>query len=111
LDLSLKDRIYEFIKSRSIEVSLIELQRNFPEFDGNIEWEVPEKNIVYWFGMSEKFVIALNELVNDRKINVKPVDPNVYTLDGIVIWLPIAKRPNHSYKKPRWLPITLLAST
>lgn len=107
LDLSLKDRIYEFIKSWKVDVSLIELQRHFPEFNGNFEWDIPAQNIVFWFGMSEEFVKALNELTKEKKITVKPTSPNVYTMDGIVIWLPIAKRPNHTYKKPRWLPVVL----
>lgn len=107
----LKTRVLDFIKSWGADVSFVELKRHFPEFDGQKDFGLLDKNIVFWSGISDEFADALDQLIREDLITVKPTTSMVYMLDGILIRLPIAKRPKHAYKKPRWLPVVFNVNT
>lgn len=102
---SLKERVYKFIKSHGGGISFVELRRAFPEFSGDKDFGLIKQNIVFWSGISEEFVEALQGLIKEKRITVMPTTTLVYVMDGSLLGLPIAKRPKHKYKSSRWLPV------
>ena len=100
----MKDEIYEFIQRRS--VSFAELSRCIEGFKGDMQWRSGEnKNIIYWTSISNEGADALEALIAEKKITMKPCHFLVYMCDGMVPDLPMVKR-NYKYKTPHWLPIT-----
>ena len=107
---NLKERVYKFIQSYGVEVSFVELRNAFSEFAGDKDFVLSDRNIILWTGINEQFVKVLRELIRDKKITIVPTSPLVYTIDGTALRLPIAKRPKHKYKRPRWLPVAFNVS-
>jgi hypothetical protein len=62
-------------------------------------------NVIAWSNCSENFIRAFIELVEERKIYVKPCSILVYLCDGRCLRLPIAK--NFKGKKLSWFPTIL----
>jgi hypothetical protein len=69
------------------------------------------QNVVVWTEISSEAISAINELIEEGSIEVRPYRPGwqgvmTYGFDGGVLPLPLAKavRP---YKRPRWLPVYL----
>jgi hypothetical protein len=64
-------------------------------------------NIVFWGGISEEAVDALNALVYvEKRAHWHPCTPLIYLIDGAMVRLPIARKMK-VYKKPHWCPMTL----
>ncbi len=67
-----------------------------------------DPNLVYWQGLAEPVVDALNLLIRERRIEIKSTDLLIYLFDGGALQLPIAKRPPRAgYVRPRWRPVVL----
>jgi hypothetical protein len=69
----------------------------------------PLPNVILWAGMSEDY-LDFFELIR-RRLDFRPLDPMtallVYSCDGGMLSLPIAKRvPKSGYKEPHWVPVT-----
>jgi len=101
----MKDQIYEFIKRGN--VSLAELTKRIPGFKGDMQWRLAKnENIIIWQGMSNEAIDAIESLLDEKKISIKPCHFLVYMCDGVVPNFPIVKR-NYKYKTPHWLPVAL----
>ena len=85
-------------------VSFVELEREVPNFTGDQQIRIPEKNWVLWSGISKEAATALQELINDELIVQKTCQPIIYFIDGGGVELPLVKT-NRAYKKPHWLPV------
>jgi hypothetical protein len=75
------------------------------EAKGSYCMEYPP-NCIWWVGMSEKMIDAI-ELCQKRK-SIEPGYAHylVYLIDGGMLKFPIAKRlPKGGYKKPHWVPV------
>lgn len=104
---NMEDEIFRLIKRRQ-HVSFAELVRKIPGFDGGNVDLLSEgvENIVFWTGISEQALQALNSLHAQKKIFKHPSSTLVYFIDGMVLNLPVAKR-KREYKTQHWCPITL----
>lgn len=104
----MKTKILDYVREKGGGVSMVELSRDIPGFNGNRAMFSGEgTNIVVWNGISQEAIDALAELVQDNQIEVKATQPFVYLIDGGGLDLPLAKRTNHHYKKPHWLPVAI----
>ncbi|EGV28626.1 hypothetical protein ThidrDRAFT_3618 [Thiorhodococcus drewsii AZ1] len=63
--------------------------------------------VVLWEGVSDAGIEALGRLQTRGQIAFVARSPLVYLTDGQMLRLPIAKRRNHTYKRPLWYPVTL----
>ena len=69
-------------------------------------------NAVIWDGMSEEFVRVMQALQESKRVAVDTQSPLasvlVYSADGVLLNLPIAKRApkdmERGYAEPRWIP-------
>jgi hypothetical protein len=102
---TLEDRIYQFIQGHPW-TTFAELKRHFgDEFAGSrTGWLDEERNLLLWPKMSERFVEALNNLLQDGKIVMKPAPLWIYLLDGVTLSLPLA-RGRYRYREPHWVPV------
>lgn len=71
---------------------------------GDYSYGIQGKNIFYWIGLLEQAIAAIESLIKNKKMIMKPASQLTYMIDGTGLTLPIAKS-NRSYKKPRWLPV------
>jgi len=109
----MKDQIVGLIRERRGNVTFAEFARHFgAAFEGDIGMcFAANENIVLWPNMSEAFLDALESLLSDGIIGMKPTDPLVYIVDGLALTLPVV-RGRYKYKTPHWLPVVFsLAET
>ena len=102
----LKKRIFSRI-GKVKTVTFAEL-RWIPGFSGE-KTACISPNIIVWTEISSEAISAINELIAEGRIELRPYRPGwqgvmTYGFDGGVLPLPLAKavRP---YKRPRWLPV------
>lgn len=101
---TIKERLLGRIEERG-HASLAEL-RDMDGFPGEYEWLISaSSNVVLWKQMSSQAIDALTELEREGRVRLKPCAQFVYTVDGAVLSLPLAKKANHNYKRPHWLPV------
>jgi hypothetical protein len=108
---ALAAEIEDFIR-RMRNVTFVELQHWLgPQYRGTGRLvDTRDRNLVFWLDLAEPVVDALNLLIHEKRVEVKPTNPMVYLFDGGGIRLPIAKRPPRAgYRNPRWLPVVLNA--
>ena len=101
----LKEKILDHVMNRN-HVSFAELM-DFPNFDGNKEWilTTPKaSNLVLWTHMSNEAIDAIDELIEEKKIVMRPACKLTYLVDGAGLKYPIMKSIRH-YKTPRWMPV------
>lgn len=97
--------IPNLIKWRGNGLSFVELLRYLPYSEGEFEYGNKDANIIFWFGLSRDFIIALVDLINAGSIRPTYTLPLTYFVDGRVPKRPLA-RSIRKYKKPHWAPIT-----
>ena len=104
------DRIVKAMKDKGGKgISFVELSNAVEGFDGDygLEWGEEDSNIFLWMSMSKEAINAFQDLFKEGIIEVASTHPLVYIIDGRIPKHPIAKRINHKYKKPRWLPVAM----
>lgn len=99
----LKENIESEINRLKRGISFVDLSR-IKGFTGEFEWIDTKWNVVYWPKISEEAIEAMEDLVKEKKITVRPTNWLVYFIDGCVPKYPIAKSIRN-YKRTRWLPI------
>ncbi len=87
-------------------ISFAELCRLAEWEPGEFEFGIPERNVIFWCGMSERCVEVLERLFRSRRICFEHVPVWVYFVDGRALTLPIAEN-RHSFDRPHWLPVVL----
>jgi hypothetical protein len=101
----LKERIFSRIDEYKT-VTFAELRR-IPGFSGD-QTACIAPNLVVWAEISNEAIAAINELIADGRIIMKPYSgwPGlmIYAFDRGILRLPLAKRVR-PYKRPRWLPV------
>lgn len=102
----LKKRIFSRI-GKVKTLTFAEL-RWIPGFSGE-KTACISQNVVVWTEISSEAISAINELIEEGSIEVRPYRPGwqgvmTYGFDGGVLPLPLAKA-GRSYKRPRWLPV------
>jgi hypothetical protein len=105
----LAEEIEDYVR-RMRNVTLVELEGWLgSQYSGTSRLvDLRDPNLVYWKGLAEPVIDALNLLIRERRIEVKPTDLLIYFLDGGALRLPIAKRPPRAgYRNPHWLPVVL----
>lgn len=108
----LEERIIEHIKFHA-GTTFAGLQRVFgEEFDGEFDYGLISQNIVFWTKMNKKFIDIINKLIKEKKLKILASPSNIlcYVADGRALTLPIAKKVNHNYKEPHWIPLTFSVS-
>lgn len=98
----LKEEFYKKI-SDDEGVSFVELSR-INGFEGEFSYGIKDKNIIYWNNISVSAIDALEALIKEKKIEMKPCDRFLYLFDGVGVNLPTAKS-DRNYKTARWLPV------
>jgi hypothetical protein len=63
-------------------------------------------NLVLWVDVSREAAEALKQLIIADECHCEPVSPFIYTIDGMTLDLPVAKRAV-AYRRPHWLPVVL----
>ena len=64
------------------------------------------ENVIWWAGMSEEALDALDELERRGEFHFHQADQLIYLLDGVALKLPMVKSVR-SYKTPHWIPVCL----
>lgn len=100
----MKKQIVEMIK-RKTSVSFVELERGVDGFEGEMSFGLPDKNIFYWFNISDDASEALKELLDSDVIKMTPANPLVYFIDGNRYRMPHIAKQVRNYKEPRWIPV------
>ncbi len=63
-------------------------------------------NLIIWPNMSEPFIKAVQELLAEGHLVMKPTSYLVYLADGLHPNMPMARR-KCQYKEPHWIPVVL----
>jgi hypothetical protein len=106
---TLVDELVDYITRRDW-VSFVEISRELEirgiPTEGEFEIGVPGyANLIMWAGMSEEFVAVLDEMWGDPRIVLDSGHFLAYLIDGVMLTLPIAKRPpKNGYREPHWAP-------
>jgi hypothetical protein len=100
--LRIKSEILTMVASRG-GVSFVELWA-IDGVRGDCQMDL-RPSITIWAGISRFAIEAINELMSEKRLVMKPTGPFVYYLDGCVLKHPIAKQIR-DYKTQRWLPVT-----
>jgi hypothetical protein len=103
----IKRQIVDLVKRYHGNVSFAELEQNIEGFKGDFLWGAADKNVFFWFTLSESAVNALDQLFHEDAIEIKPTSLLVYMFDGAVPEVPIARQFRRNYKKKRWLPVVI----
>ena len=82
------------------------MQENVRGFKGEYNFGLPERNILFWVGVSKEAAEALDHLIKRKDIEMQPTTEMNYMIDGAALTPPVAKR-NKVYKTARWVPVTL----
>ena len=102
----MKNKILNKFKELGNGISFADLS-HIEGFEGDFMYGFPDKNVYFWFSCSEEAIDALEELISEGTIVLKPTVELVYLVDGI---MPrnkkIAKRIR-PYVDKRWLPVVL----
>jgi hypothetical protein len=101
----MKNKILTMLHQLGDGVSFADLSR-IDGFAGKLMYGNAEKNIYFWTSCSQKAIDALNALIEEKKIVLKPTTEIVYLNDGLIPKLPIA-RQSRKYASERWLPVVL----
>ena len=92
--------------------SFVDLENAFAwaglDYAGELEL-VKTGNIVLWAGWNEAATAALFDLESTGRVHFYPTSAFTYLADGKIVNYPIAKRPRHHYKTPRWAPACIEA--
>ena len=89
--------------------SFAEIMGWFPEAKGDLAMCLNDNpTIILWTNLSQEFMDIIKELLDEKIIRIQSCHFFVYLADGHFLGLPIAKRLDHHYKKPRWLPAVFI---
>lgn len=106
----MKNEIYDFIDKKGGGISFVELER-IDGFKGDFEMLLEPKNIIFWQGINQVAITAINELLEEKRIVCYPSSVLVYLFDGKQMNLPICNKISFKkYKNPRWLPVVFWTS-
>lgn len=103
----MREKILAYVRKNK-GTSFAELRRVVGEesFDGPLTWETDAPGIVFWDNLSQEFVDTMMALKGEGLIQARPCTVLVYLVDGMMMRLPVAKRPTRKgYKTDHWLPI------
>lgn len=67
----------------------------------------PNFNILFWTGWNSEAINLMRGLMKTGRIVFLPASWVERMCFGVGLDLPIAKRPNHRYKKLHWLPVVV----
>lgn len=76
-------------------------------FKGDFMYGFPDKNIYFWFSCSEEAIDAIEELISEGAIVLKPTVELVYLMDGIMPRNKKVAKKFRTYVEERWLPVVL----
>jgi hypothetical protein len=103
----LSDAVISFVAA-SDHVTFVEIERLLrPHIETKGDRAVCHgtfENIVFWAGMSPRFVEVIDEALKSDHIFMHPASYLTYMIDGGHLQMPLARREQH-YKKPRWCPV------
>ena len=102
--MTMKEAILRYTEEVGGSVTFVELSRNIPGFEGEYAFEV-KGGRVFWSGVSDEGITALQELIKNDELVVKPVSPLAYFIDGRYLALPLGKTLKKPYKRPHWFPV------
>lgn len=100
-------KIKKLVKEKDGGISFVEIEMEFGnDAKGEYGYNLDGKNIVLWDSLSKELLEAIKFCTTKDIIEMKPCMPVIYSIDGKVLDLPLAKRiPKNGYKKTRWLPV------
>lgn len=98
-------------------LSFVDLEE-IRNFSGSFAMELGQRNIFYWFDVSQEACVALQALQDDGLISFSPTYRLIYAIDGKLPGLPLVRKSgpqslyrkqgkSWAYKKPHWLPMTI----
>lgn len=99
----MKEAIFEYVNKHQT-VTFVELAKHIPNFRGDKQMRLAKYNCILWIDMSEAAATAIDELLDEKRIEMRPTHFLTYLHDGGALSLPLARR-RYQYKKPRWLPV------
>lgn len=108
----MKQQILDFIDEREI-VTFADLNLNIAGFTGDQNFtteELGKLNIWLWSGLSDGAIDAISDLVDNKEIDMRLINPAAYYEAGLVPFIEVAYEQKH-YKKPVWLPVAFISKT
>ena len=106
--MTLKEQIAEFVSKRG-RVTVEAIRREFEAARGELSWESRNfENVVFWRGLSQEAIKALEELLEEKAILMHPASLREYVAgDGwAMLLLPVAMS-GRSYASPHWRIVAL----
>lgn len=102
----MKDKIKAFVW-RMNHASFAELTRVIPNTAGQRMMLVNNDSVMIWQGVSVEFAGAIEELLRENEIVLKPCSVMVYVADGGPLPdFPVANKVD-KYVDRHWLPVTI----
>ena len=91
-------------------LTFVELLRFLPYLKGALPFTIEDNDsLLMWDGVSQGCIAAVNKLIADGRIELKPTNPLTYVLDGYRSRMPVAVK-KRKYKEQRWFPVTIVKS-
>ncbi len=109
---SMKEKIIELI-ARTHDLALTAFKSYLPEIKGDYDYyfpakDIPETNILLIAGVSDTFINALGELINEDVLTFAPCSILVVNFDGGEMYqLPLVEKPQFYFETVHWLPIII----
>lgn len=103
---SMRESIIKCVKFGGI--SFVEMEREIEGMKGDRVLLLKYESLILWVDVSQEFIDEIGQLVSEGIITFQGCSPLIYSIDGKMLNLPIAKS-FRDYKKPRWLPVVFRA--
>ena len=104
----MKQVILNYIRQNK-EVTMAAMCRDIPQVNGNCIWST-DLNVIIWDKCSQEAIDALQRLILEGYIFIKPISILQAIVDGNIINYPIANKAINRYRSPHWLPIAFVIS-
>jgi len=109
--IELGKKLVAYVK-RNDWVSFVDVEDQLQEqgviLGGDFSYQLADKNIVFWEGMSLEMLEVIESLLESKELFLHPaeqVNAISLLLYGGRLRLPVARRvPRTGYRKPHWLP-------
>ena len=100
-------KVEELVRERGGGVSFVELEKleGFTPAEGEegVGMWVDKYNLLLWQPLTQLAIDALSKLIaQDRIVWTRW---SIWLTDGKAMTLPVAKKADHCYAKPRWAPV------
>lgn len=109
---SLKEALIMYVEGYR-NVTFVEFEKEFEPFHsikGDMSFGLPGHiNVILYTGVSEEFITAIEDLLNEKRISIEPCSELLYLLYGKIITYPMPIPPlEKEYNERVWIPTVVV---